>query len=81
MLQLALGVGHDLGQGRLSLGLHLRGDNESHPAPRHAAEHPESPEPAAEPLAHPIDQGFGVDVGGPGDDGLDGAEEIARRGG
>ncbi len=46
----------------------------THAAARHAAEHPKAPEIRAELLAHAFDQSLGIEVAGPGNDGLYGPE-------
>ena len=54
-------------------------EDEAHAAAGHAAEHPEAPEVVAEFGARPRDQRLGVEVAGPGDDGLERPVEVALR--
>ena len=75
-LQARLGLVHDRLHPVLGLGLAVGGEDESHAAARHAAEHPESPEVVAECLAGPGDERLGDEIGGPGDDGLQGAVKV-----
>ena len=56
-----------------------RREHEPHAAPGHAAEHPEAPEVIAEPAADAVDEQLRVRVGRPRDEGLERAEEVARR--
>ena len=76
-LHLPLGVAHDGLQALLGPGLAIRVEEEAHAAARHAAEHPEAPEGVSHFGAHLLDEGTGVQVPGPGNDGLDGAVEVA----
>ena len=69
---------HDGEHARLRFGLARWIENESHAAARHPAEHPEAPEILAELLLRAGDEGFRVEVRGPGDDGLQRAAEIFR---
>ena len=79
IFKLALGLRHKLLQPRLARGF-LRGvKDESHAAARHAAQHPEPEKILPELRLHPVDDGFREQIRGPGNDGLDGAEEISRR--
>ena len=77
LFQAALGFAHDGLHALLRFGLAARGEDEAHAAAGHAAEHPEAPEIVAEFGAGALDQGVGVEVAGPGNDGLDGAVEVA----
>src|SRR5579872_3157409 len=70
---------HDLLQPLLRLRLARRIEDEAHPTARHAAKHPEAPEVGAEGGPDLIDQRFGVEIAGPGDDRLDRPEEVAGR--
>ena len=63
----------------LRLGFARGREDETHAAAGHAAEHPEAPEIRAELRAHLLDEPLGVVGGGPRDDRLDRALEIARR--
>ncbi len=81
MLHDALGLAHDGLHALLRLGLALRAEEESHAAAGHAAEHPEAPEMLAEFGARAPDQGVGIEVAGPGNDGLYGPVEILLRAG
>ncbi len=70
---------HDLLESALGLALPGRLEEKSHPAPGHAAQHPESPEILAEFLLHARNDGLRVQIGGPGNDGLNRAMEILVR--
>ncbi len=75
-LQGLLGLAHDGLQALLRLGLAFGAEEKAHAAAGHAAEHPEAPEIVAERGAGALDQGVGVEVAGPGNDGLDGSVEV-----
>ncbi len=79
-LQAALGLAHDGFQAILGTRLHGGVEDETHAAAGHAAEHPEAPETRAHLLARAANQRLGVEVGSPGNDGLDGAFEVALSG-
>ena len=64
----------------LSLGLPLRGKDETHAAAGHAAEHPKAPEISTKFGLALLNQTFGEVVGGPGNNGLQGLPKIARSG-
>lgn len=76
VLQFALGGDHDFLETDEGFFFALGVDDESHAAAGHAAEHPEAPEVVAEFGLGACDEGFGEVVGGPGDDGLEGAAEV-----
>src|ERR1022692_2200364 len=76
MLHGALGFAHDGLHALLRFPLAPRAEEESHAAARHAAQHPESPEILAEFGARAADQGVGIEVAGPRNDGLYGPVEI-----
>ncbi len=78
--QIALGLRHDLVQPILGPRLHVGVEDEAHAAARHAAHHPETPEIVAKLLLYLTHEPFRVGCRRPGNDGLDGAEEIAVRG-
>ena len=75
----AFGFAHDDLHAALRFGFAFGTEDESHAAAGHAAEHPEAPEVLAEFGARPADQRLGVEVAGPGNDGLDRAVEILLR--
>jgi hypothetical protein len=75
--RVALGFAHDGSQALLGARLHSGVEDETHAAARHSAEHPEAPETGAHLLARAADQRLGVEVGGPRNDGLNRAFEIA----
>jgi len=76
-IHLAPGLTHDGLQAFLSLRLPLGGEEESHTTAAHAAEHPEAPEVVSEFFANAVDQRVRVKIGGPRNNGLDGAIEVA----
>ena len=69
---------HDREHACLRLGLAGGIEDETHATARHAAEHPEAPEIIAELLLRAGDEGFRVEVRGPGDDRLQRTSEIFR---
>ena len=81
MLEAALRRRHDAGKRLLPLEPGRGLEDESHPAPRHSPEHPEAPKAVAEAGPDRIDERLGVGVARPGDDGAEGACEVAGRGG
>ena len=80
VLQAALRRGHQLLEIVLGLALALGIDDEPHAAAGDAAEHEEAPVGRAEAGADLLDERLRVMVRGPGDDRLDGAEEVVRGG-
>ena len=60
VLELMFGGGHDLLGRFTGFGPAIGGDDETHTAAGHSAQHPEAPEVAAEGLAAAFDEGFGV---------------------
>ena len=81
VLEITFGSRHDLLELFPGLGHAMRGHDEAHAAAGHSTEHPEAPEILAELGARAVDEGFGVEIRGPGDDGLDRAMEVAGGGG
>ena len=77
VFQFAFGLAHDDLETFLGERLAPRIEQESHPASRHAAEHPEPPEIRAEFGTCAADQRLGIEIPGPRDDGLHGTFEIA----
>ena len=64
----------------MSLGLPLRGEDETHAAAGHSTEHPKAPEISTKLGLALLNQTFGEVVGGPGNNCLEGLPKIARGG-
>ena len=79
MFEFPLRLPHDFAERLLGLCLRLGSEDKAHAAARHASEHPETAKPGPEAFPHAVDDRFGVEVRGPGDDGLDRAKEVPRR--
>ena len=77
MLEFLLGTGHDLLEALLSSRFFLRRKDETHAAAGHAAEHPESPEGAAELRGDALNNCFREKIGRPGNNRLDWLAEVA----
>ena len=56
--------------------LRMRSKKKTHASARHSPEHPEAPEVVAHFPAHAANQRVGVEISGPGNDGLNGAVKI-----
>ena len=80
-MQFPFGLPHNFGERGLRSRFVPGGEDEPHPTAGHTSQHPEAPEIFAKLLADPRNDGFGVKVGGPRNDRLERAEEIARGGG
>jgi hypothetical protein len=81
VLELAPGAGHDFLESGLGFGFAVRSEDEAHATATHAAQHAKAPEIGTESSPGLRDERFGVMVGGPGDDGLNGKFEVAGGGG
>src|SRR5690242_5395617 len=77
MLQLALGLAHDLSESLLRFRTDLRSDHETHPAAGHTAKHPESPEPLAKCGPRTGDKALRIEIARPRNNCLDRTGKIA----
>ena len=75
-VQLSLRLKHQLLNVVLRFRLPARIEDEAHAPTRHPSKHQEPPECLAVAATEAFDQGLGVVIGRPGDDGLDGLVEI-----
>ena len=79
VLQLALGLRHDLLQSLLRLSLALRRKNETHAAAGHTPQHPKPPKILRKLALHSLDQGLRKIIARPRNDGLYRLPEIPHR--
>lgn len=80
VIEFVFELAHGVAEVDLGFGFAPGVEHEAHAAAAHAAQHPEAPEIRSEGLGGAVDEFLGEEVGGPGDDGLNGVAEVAGGG-